>query len=143
MPEYLPGPFWLRDEPPDQTPVYTAGALLGLLEELAATLGASDTVLTPLAATIATVNDDGLATEYATTVDVAGETVANQRDVDGDQTAAALLETGGAVDAYRAEVAPHLPGVDTPIPLDFVDTPGPPPGGPPEPGEGTGEPPPP
>lgn len=139
--DFKPGPFWLRDEPPPALAVMAGAPFAALRDELGARVGAGDVVLGPIADTIASVNADGLDAEFTATVDAAGAEVDAQRGAGDDLTAPALVDAGGSVDSLRDVVLPHLPGPDLPIPLDFTEPPGPPPGAAPDPGVGPGEPP--
>lgn len=128
----LPGWFWQRDEPIPQGNLVRPGEFRELAELLTPTLAAADIAAARAADVIASVNADGFDVEYAMTVHVAAAEVDAQRDADRDVTAGALVDAGDNTQPLRASVLSHLPGVDTPIPIDFTEPPGPPPAVPPD-----------
>lgn len=135
--DFEPGPFWDREELPLGPPIVEPGTFTRHLEELAAVLGASDDVLSPIQTTIATNDGAGLEATFTATVDRAeAETDSHDQD-DRDQTAPGLIDQGENTEALRAGVLRYLPGVDAPIAADFIDF------GPPQPPTPAAEEPPP
>jgi len=121
-----PGFFADRDElVVDAWPDHAA-QLRALLEPVVAALGASDAVLVPVTATIASNTGAGLDHAYATTIGQADALLASHVGDANDLTAFDLDDRGQVTIALRDQVAPYLPPVDTPIPVDFSNPPGPP-----------------
>lgn len=126
MPTFAPGPFADREPfPPIQWPDYGI-ELRALLAPVVATLGASDRVLVPLTATIATNSGAGLDHAYATTIGQADAELATHAGDGSDLTAFDLNDRGQVTIVLRDQVAQFLPPVDAPIPIDFTAPPGPP-----------------
>lgn len=126
MPTFEPGPF-SNDEPfpPIDWPDYGA-QLRATLEPVVATLGAADAVLVPAQNTIATNTAAGLDQVFATTIGQADALLAAHANDANDVTVFDLNDQGQVTVALHNQVAPFLPTVDAPIPVDFTNPPGPP-----------------
>lgn len=126
MPIFEPGPF-ANDPPfpPIDWPDYGA-ELRALLEPVVGTLGASDAVLVPAQQTIATNTAAGLDHTFATTIGQADALLSAHVGDGNDPTAFVLDDRGQLTIGLRDQVAPFLPPVNAPIPVDFSNPPGPP-----------------
>jgi hypothetical protein len=121
-----PGPFAVRDDMPFPPRPDYAAWLGAILQPVVDTLGASDAVLVPAQQTIGTNNGAGFEGLYASTVGVADATLSTHVNDGNDQTAFVLDDRGNFTVVLNNQVAPYLPPVDTPIPGDFSEPPGPP-----------------
>ena len=121
-----PGFFAVRDELVVDPWPDVAAELGRILEPVAAQLGATDTVLVPAADRIASNNGAGLDAAFTTTIGHAEATLDQHLNDGNDATVFVLDDRGELTIGLRNEVAPYLPPVNTPIPGDFSNPPGPP-----------------
>lgn len=99
------------------------GLFEGLAEPIVNALGGSDPGLHSLQTTIAGNIADGLDGKFASTIGAAESVADNNRGAGDDQTAGALIDTGGGVDAQRTASLPYLPQADAPIQGNFRELP--------------------
>jgi hypothetical protein len=125
-----PGPFFVRDEPPDPDWPAPPGHFARRGAALEAHLEASDHVLGAAARDIASTDDGGLDHTFTATIGAAGDVFELEKDGDGDQTPDVLIVNGTPTEELRAQVKSFLPPSTTPITTDFADRPPPPQGRP-------------
>lgn len=94
-----------------------------LAEPLAGSLGGSDGGLFSIQHTIAANVVDGLDGTFAATVGAAEAVAANNAGAGDDQTAHALVDNGGGVDAQHGASLPYLPPPNAPIDGNFREFP--------------------
>jgi hypothetical protein len=99
------------------------GTLRGLAEPLVGALSGGDGGLFSLQATIAGNVADGLDDVFASTVGAAEAVADTNNGAGDDQTANALVDNGGGVDAQRNASLPYLPQPDAPIEGNFRELP--------------------
>lgn len=117
-------PGYLDREPMPFGPrVAHDGLFEGLAEPIVNALGGSDPGLHSLQTTIAGNVADGLDARFASTIGAAEGVAENNAGAGNDQTAGALIDTGGGVDAQRDASLPYLPQSDAPIEGNFRELP--------------------
>jgi hypothetical protein len=120
--ELDPG-YIVREPLPFGPRVSYHGLFEQLAEPLVGALGGSDGPLASLQGTIASNSGAGLDGTFAATVGVAADVTANHAGAGNDQTAGALVDNGGGVDAQRGASLPYLPQPDAPIEGNFRELP--------------------
>lgn len=123
MLEDEPGPFFVRDEPPDPDWPAAPGHFARLGARVDNHLAVSDYVLGAAARDVASSDDGGLDQAFTSTIGAAGEVFETEKNGDGDQTPDVLIVNGAPTLQLRAEVTPHLPPSTTPITTDFAEAP--------------------
>lgn len=113
----------VREPMPFAPRVSHEGMFNALAEPLIGALSGGDGGLFSLQATIAENVADGLDAGFASTVGAAEAVAANNAGAGDDQTANALVDNGGGVDAHRSAALPYLPQADAPIEGNFRELP--------------------